>query len=187
MPTPNAAPVLTDYLSLGFNPGEDESKWRKLTVSRADSPKWLTIPWDAEWADAKGQHYDAGGWTILQGPCSYALRIHARCKLLEPGCSTHIQGYTVVKDAAGVQTIASVDEGNERFVGQYETSHTHVDGVLTGVLNAGEFLQARIDYWNAGRNPDGSLKPQTGVYGYLVGATVRGFWGPLPVDVTDTI
>lgn len=178
--------LFTDYLSLGFNDGEAEAGWRKLTVSREGSPKWLTIPFNNDYWDPKSQHYNSGGWSILSGPCSYLLRAHARAKELDQECSTHIQGYVVTKDEAGAQTIVAVDEGNERQVLRYESSHTHIDGVLFGVLKTGEFLQVRVDYWNGGRNPDGSLKPQAGVYGWLVGATVRGFWGPLPADMTDT-
>lgn len=181
MPTPNTAPVLTDYISLGFNAGEPQSGWRRLTVSRKATPMWLYVPWDVEYHDPKGHHYNAGGWSILQGPCSYALRVHARCVGLEPGCSVHIQGVTVVSDGAGGQTIVAADEAPERFVGPLESSHTHVDGDLVGVLKTGERLQVRLDYWNAGAG-----LPQAEVYGHLVGATVRGFWGPIPADYVDT-
>lgn len=184
MPTPNAVPVLTDYLSLGYNFGEDQARWRKLTVSRAGAPRWLTIGWDEDPWDPKGQHYDAGGWTILAGPCSYSLRAHARCKGLEPNCATHIQGVVMTRNADGTQTLAGADEATERPVMPYETSHTHIDGPLVGYLRTGQLLQVRIDYWNAGRFPDGTLEPQDQVFGWLVGASVRGFWGPLPADMT---
>lgn len=172
-------PLLTDYLALHYNYGEAEAGWRRLYVSRYNAEKPLTVPWNREFSDPKGMHSE-GGWSILQGPCSYALRAHVRCKMLEPGCGTHIQGVVVRREPDGTQTIVSYDEGTERFVGQYESSHTHIDGDLFGVLRAGEFLQVQVNYWNAGRNADGTLKPQSQVWGYVVGASVRGFWGPAP-------
>lgn len=176
---PGARPLFTDYISLGFNQGEDAAKWRRLPVSRAANPVQVTLPWDVEYSDPKN-HHSPGGWTILQGPCSYDLDVHVRCKNLEPGCSTHVQGYVVTKDENGVATVVSGREAPERFVGPMETSHTHIDGTLKGVLQAGEYLWVRVDYWNAGRNPDGTFKPQASVYGNIVGASVWGFWGPIP-------
>lgn len=176
---PGNRPIFTDYISLGFNQGENPAKWRRLPVSRLGSPVTVTIPWDVDYYDPKN-HHGPGGWTVLQGPASYDLDVHIRCKNLEPGCSTHVSVYVVTKDENGVATEISGSEAPERFVGPLETSHTHIDGSFKGVLQAGEYLWVRMDYWNAGKNPDGTLKPQAQVYGNIVGASVRGFWGPIP-------
>lgn len=162
--------LLTDYLSIGFNQGEAPEKFRKLYVSRASTPRWLTIPWDVDYHDPADMHWNPNGWTVLRGPASYVLATHARVKGLQPGCSTHIQGVRA-RSVDGLNTIVGVDEAPERFVGTYESSHTHIDGTFAGVLAAGELLQFRIDYWNA---------VPADAYGLLTGASVRGFWGPLP-------
>lgn len=163
MTTPPPAPTRR-YLSLGFNQGEATSKWRRLDVSHADGPiKWLTIPWDVDYADPDSMHFDAGGWTVLHGPCDFELWGYARLKQGQPGCSTHIQLYTV--DAA--EQVLHRYEAWETFVGPKESSHTHVNGSWPGRLDDGVRLRVNVDYWNAS------------TYCYLVGATLSGFYWPI--------
>lgn len=172
------------FLSLGFNWGnsDDPSTFRKLTVSRQNTPKWLTIPWDGEPSDPENQHYvnpdtGAGGWSILTGPCHYMITAHVRIKGAEKGCSTHVQ--LRYADLTDTSTPTWLGEAPEWFVGPKESSNTHLHGSWVGYLPAGKVAQVALDYWNAGQNSDGSFKPQSSVYAWLVGASVSAlYWRP---------
>lgn len=158
-------PVFTRYLSLTFNPGENPTKYRNLPVSTLNNETWVTIPWDTDNCDPDGMHYDAGGWTVLHGPCSFFLVAHVRLLNGQPGCSTHVQ---LVQVDPTQQLVVHEYEAPEWFVGAKETSHTHLMGAWPGVLNDAARLQIRVNYWNA----TGSAT--------LAGASLSGFYGPLP-------
>jgi hypothetical protein len=179
--------ALDKYISLGYvtkpDPASGDQRAFKVNgdpiyVSKAPIGgtlhKWMTIPWDADYADSENMHSVNRGWTVLYNPTKtifFDLVAHVRLKEILPGCSVHLGMYhagpLAAGDVDGVDNVIQRADAEEFFAGPKETSNTHAFNVWKGILPAGRKMRIAVDYWNA---PLGSV-------GWLVGGSISGFWG----------
>jgi hypothetical protein len=173
---------LNQYFSLQYNPGPGDGG-RRLPVSRAKTPKWVTIPWNTLVHNPE-KHISLGGWTLLYGKdagCHFNITAHVRVQRLVPNCSVHVRLYEVEIGPDGGETRVLDRSAIERPVLPLESSNTHIDGQWSGFLSPGRRLRCEVDYW-------GRLA-RHGAAGIIVFAGINGFYGrptPTPSDPPET-